>query len=110
MKIEAFAGPSDTGKTTRIVARIREYVAQGKRVGAIKHTHHPVNEENRGDTARFRAAGADPVILAGSGEAVIFRGEATSRVRYTEPEELLVHLDVDAVLIEGFKDRIWRSS
>ena len=110
MNVEVFSGPSDTGKTTRVVERIRAYIAEGKRVGAIKHTHHPLNEEDRGDTANFRAAGAEPVILAGDGEAVIFRGGTTSRVRFNDPEELLAYFDGDAVLIEGFKDRIWRSS
>lgn len=110
MKIEAISGPSNSGKTTRITAKIREYVAAGKRVGAIKHTHHPLNEDDRGDTSQFRAAGADPVILAGDGEAVVFRGAHTARVRFDDPHELLEHFDADIVLIEGFKDRIWRSS
>ncbi len=110
MKIEAIAGPSGSGKTTRIAAKIRDYVAAGKRVGAIKHTHHPLNEDDRGDTAKFRAAGADPVILAGDGEAVVFRGCETARVRFGDPEELLELFAADIVLIEGFKDRIWRSS
>ena len=110
MKIEAFAGPSNSGKTTQITAKIREYVAEGQRVGAIKHPHHALNEDDRGDPAKFRAAGADPVILAGDGEAVVFRGGETARVRYGEPDELLELFAADIVLIEGFKDRIWRSS
>jgi molybdopterin-guanine dinucleotide biosynthesis protein B len=108
MRIEQFGGWSDSGKTTRIVELIARYVAEGRRVAAIKHTHHPLNDEDRGDTAKFRAAGANPVILAGEGEAVLFDGEKTSRIAFTEPEELLARLTADVVMIEGFKNRILR--
>src|SRR5215212_9393425 len=64
MHVAAFIGASRSGKTTLIAELIGRYVAAGLRVGAIKHTHHALNEENRGDTALFRAAGAEPVILA----------------------------------------------
>lgn len=104
MKVAAITGYSGAGKTTLITQLIARYVAEGLRVGAIKHTHHHLNEENRGDTARMRAAGADPVILAGPGEAVIFRVTGTSRARYDRPRDLLKHFDHDVVLVEGFKE------
>ncbi|MEA2463450.1 MAG: molybdopterin-guanine dinucleotide biosynthesis adapter protein [Acidobacteriota bacterium] len=108
MKVAAIAGFSGAGKTTLIVELIRRFVAQGKRVGAIKHTHHALNEEHRGDTARFLEAGAEPVILAGAGEAVIFHRDGTARARYGSAHELLACFDSgvvpDVVLIEGFKD------
>ncbi len=104
MKVAAITGFSGAGKTTLITQLIARYIAQGLRVGAIKHTHHPLNEENRGDTARMRAAGADPVILAGPGEAVIFHATGTSRVRYMRPRDLLEHFDHDIVMVEGFKE------
>ena len=104
MRVAAITGYSGAGKTTLITGLIRRYLAEGHRVGAIKHTHHPVNEENRGDTGRFRAAGAEPVILAGAGDAVIFTSAGTMRVRYGRPPDLLAHFDVDIVLVEGFKE------
>jgi molybdopterin-guanine dinucleotide biosynthesis protein B len=135
MDVAALAGPSGSGKTTLLVQLIARYVAGGKRVGAIKHTHHALNEENRGDTARFRNAGAEPVMLADDRQAVVFTRDAVTRIRYEHPRELLAHFDCDVVLIEGFKalrdwpvvtisadarpslgdvmanlDRIWRSS
>src|SRR5437016_4336566 len=58
MEVIAIGGPSGSGKTTRLVELIRTALANGRSAGAIKHTHHPLNEENRGDTARFLAAGA----------------------------------------------------
>lgn len=111
MQVIAIGGPSESGKTTRLVELIRSEVAAGRAVAAIKHTHHPLNEENRGDTAAFLAAGARPVILAGDGEAVVFDGASARRVAYAEPQDLLVHCATDLVVIEGFKsvdDKIWR--
>ena len=104
MNVAAITGFSGAGKTTLIVQLIARYVAAGLRVGAIKHTHHHLNDENRGDTARFRAAGADPVVLAGPGEAVIFANSGITRAAYTRPRDLLVHFDHDVVLVEGFKE------
>lgn len=97
------SGPSGSGKTTRLVELIRAAVAEGRTVGAIKHTHHPLNEENRGDTSRFLAAGARPVILAGDGEAVIFEGTSTRRVAYSGQADLLELFTADLVVVEGFK-------
>lgn len=102
MRIVAITGFSGSGKTTLVVQLIEHLVRDGFRVGAIKHTHHPVNDGDRGDTARFRRAGADPVILAGDGEAVLNRA---MRIEYAAPEELLAYFATDVVVIEGFKDR-----
>lgn len=109
MNVAALIGYSGAGKSTLMALLIARYAGEGKRVGAIKHTHHPLNEENRGDTAKFRAAGADPVILAGMHEAVLFRNEGTMRVRYERPRDLLAHFGAhDVVLVEGFKEtRDW---
>jgi molybdopterin-guanine dinucleotide biosynthesis adapter protein len=102
MRVAAVTGLSGSGKTTLIEALIRRYVAGGVAVAAIKHTHHTLNEEERGDTARFRAAGAEPVIFAGNGEAILF--PSLQRVRYVIPLELLEHAgSADVVLVEGFQ-------
>lgn len=135
MKVAAITGYSGAGKTTLIVALIRRYLAAGLRVGAIKHTHHVLNEERRGDTGAFLDAGAEPVVFAGNGEAVVFRHSGIMRVRFDDERDLLQQFgDTDVVLVEGFKgsdawpkvelgnermgvedaaailDRIWRSS
>ena len=104
MKVAAITGVSGAGKTTLIVALIRRFVAAGERVGAIKHTHHVLNEERRGDTGAFLDAGAEPVVFAGNGEAVVFRHNSVARARYGDERELLQFLGGDdVVLIEGFK-------
>lgn len=104
VKVAAITGFSGSGKTTLICGLIDRFTSEGLRVGAIKHTHHPLNEEDRGDTGRFREAGADPVILAREGAAVIFSSTGTRRVAYERPHDLLVHFDTDIVLVEGFKE------
>ncbi|MBK5259793.1 MAG: molybdopterin-guanine dinucleotide biosynthesis protein B [Thermoanaerobaculia bacterium] len=103
-KVAVIAGYSGAGKTTAIESLIRHYASAGVAVGVIKHTHHPLNEENKGDTARFLAAGAGPVILAGDGEAVIFRhNEPPARMTFDAPADLLEPMTGEIVLIEGFK-------
>ena len=108
MKIDQFAGPSESGKTTHIVELIERHVRKGLTVAAIKHTHHPLNEDDRGDTAKFRKAGANPVILADDHEAVIFDGDSKRRIKFEEPDELLSRLTANVVIIEGWKNRVWR--
>lgn len=104
MKVAAITGFSGAGKTTLIVALIRRFAAAGARVGAIKHTHHVLNEEHRGDTGAFLDAGAEPVVLAGKGEAVVFRHGGTMRVPYDGERELLQQFgDDDIIFVEGFK-------
>ena len=104
MKVAAITGFSGAGKTTLIVALIRRFVAAGTRVGAIKHTHHILNEERRGDTGAFLDAGAEPVVFAGRGEAVVFRHSGIMRVRFDDERELLQQFgDTDVVLVDGFK-------
>ena len=103
MKVAAFIGHSRSGKTTAIVSLIRHFVVEGKRVGAIKHTHHALNEEDRGNTAAFRRAGAEPVILANDNDAVVFTGATTRRIHFDSPSELLDHLGTEIVFVEGFK-------
>jgi molybdopterin-guanine dinucleotide biosynthesis protein B len=102
VKVAAITGRSGSGKTTLIVELIRRFIADGRSVGAMKHTHHPLNEEHRGDTARFLDAGARPVLLANVDEAVVFGDTAPRRVRFASPDELLMHFAVEIVLVEGF--------
>jgi molybdopterin-guanine dinucleotide biosynthesis protein MobB len=103
MRVVAFIGPSNSGKTTLICALIRHFAALGRTVAAIKHTHHPLNFEHKGNTGAFETAGAAPVILAGNGEAVVFDATATRRIAFDDPADLLDHLHADWVFVEGFK-------
>jgi len=104
MRVAAIVGRSASGKTTLMVALIRHFVTAGHRVAAVKHTHHQLNDDRRGDTAAFETAGAKPVILATNGEAVVFSGNGAERMRFQSPRELLDRATADIVLIEGFKE------
>jgi len=101
MRVVAVIGTSNSGKTRLICALIRHFVTSGQTVAAIKHTHHALNEQKRGDTATFSRAGAAPVILAGECEAVLF-AETTRRIPFADPSDLLAYLPADVVLVEGF--------
>ena len=106
MRVVAVTGWSGSGKTTLLTETIAHLVARGHRVAAMKHTHHPVNDdEARGDTSRFRAAGADPVVLASGNEAVFFRAAGTETIPYGDPAELVARINADILLVEGFKER-----
>ncbi len=70
----------------------------------MKHTDHAINEDRRGDTARFSDAGAEPVVFAGAGDAVVFSRRSPYRITYSTPRELLDQFTTEIVLIEGFKN------
>src|ERR1051326_3122175 len=104
MKVAAITGVSGAGKTTLIVALIRRFVAMCMRVGAIKHTHHAINEERRGDTGAFLDAGTDPAVIAARGEAVGWGRSGIMRVSLDVERKLLEQFGVtEIVMVEGFK-------
>jgi len=83
------AGRSGSGKTTLIEAMLPLLAARGLRVNVIKHSHHDFQMEPPGkDSARFRQAGAQEVMVA-------------SPFRYAIVHELRGAADL--VLVEGFK-------
>ena len=95
-----FVGHSNSGKTTLIEKLIPELKRRGYRIGTIKHTHHGFSMDQKGkDTYRHRAAGADAVLAASSGQISLVK---------SIPEDSLDSLlpyfqDMDIVLVEGFK-------
>jgi molybdopterin-guanine dinucleotide biosynthesis protein MobB len=96
-------GFSGSGKTTLAVRLLRQLASEQLRVAAIKHTHHHLNGERRGDSVLLADAGAEPVLLCGSGEAVEFRRDGIRRISYREVDDLRSGIEADVVLIEGFK-------
>jgi molybdopterin-guanine dinucleotide biosynthesis adapter protein len=106
----AFSGYSNSGKTTLICRLIEHFTAMGVDVGAIKHTHHSLDDATpEGDTGRFLSAGATIAILAGAGEALIFQpSEPSVRFAWTQHSQLASRISTPLILIEGFKSvGIW---
>jgi molybdopterin-guanine dinucleotide biosynthesis protein MobB len=104
MHIAAITGFSGAGKTTLIAALIQRYAAEGRRVAVIKHTHHELNTDRRGDTARFLDCGAEPVFLAGKHRAVVFHATGPAEwTDYVTLDDLVSSIDADILLIEGLK-------
>ncbi len=71
--IVTVTGASDAGKTTFIEQVVPVLRARGLAVGTVKHAPHGFQADRPGsDSARHAAAGASPVLLAGSDGQVIF--------------------------------------
>ncbi len=86
-------GYSNSGKTTMITEIIRQL--KGYKIAVVKHTPHGVDMEGK-DSARFRDAGAEEVVLLGEEE-----------IHIRDPSSLFSILksleDYDVILVEGFK-------
>ncbi len=88
-------GASGSGKTFVLERAIRRLRAEGYRVAALKHSHHPIDVRGK-DTDRLRRSGANPVLFVSRGWALFASGE---------PWDLLPTLPVDVVLVEGYHRR-----
>ncbi len=103
-KVFGIAGRSGSGKTTLIEAMLPLLVARGLRVNVIKHSHHDITlEPAHKDSARFRTAGAQEVMVASP-----FRYSIVRELRGdSEPplEAQVARLaPADLTLVEGFKN------
>jgi molybdopterin-guanine dinucleotide biosynthesis protein B len=99
----AVVGRSGSGKTTLIEQLIPELQRRGRRVGAVKHTHHSFDFDPRGkDSWRLYQAGAQVVAFSSNAQlAVMRRTDAELPL-----EEVVARYlgDVDVVLVEGYKE------
>ncbi len=104
MKVAGIVGWHNSGKTTLVVALVRELTARGYRVSTVKHAHHEFDVDTPGkDSWHHREAGAAEVMVGSSKRWVLMHELRGSK----EPEldELLSHISpVDLVLVEGFKN------
>jgi molybdopterin-guanine dinucleotide biosynthesis protein B len=99
-----FVAPSGTGKTTLLSQLAPHLIAQGFRLGYLKHAHHGFDIDQPGkDSHRMRVAGAKQVLIA-SQQRWAFLCESP-------PEEpALAHFisqfdakSTDLILAEGFR-------
>jgi len=97
------AGRSGSGKTTLIEAMLPLLGARGLRVNVIKHSHHDFQMEPPGkDSARFRTAGAQEVMIASPYRYAIVH-ELRDAPEPTLDAQLARLSPADLVLVEGFK-------
>jgi molybdopterin-guanine dinucleotide biosynthesis protein MobB len=96
----SIVGRSESGKTTLIETLIPELRRRGYRIGTIKHTHHALDIDQAGkDSSRHRAAGAQTVILASSGQIAMIKAVPSDSVA-----GLIKYFDdVDLLITEGYK-------
>lgn len=99
MKIVAFTGNSNSGKTTLIEKLSLHLKAQNKRVGVIKHDpkDKAIFDVEGKDSARFYQTGADVAILGAT--------RSTLRFHKALSIESLVgqFVDYDYLFVEGLK-------
>ena len=78
--IISIVGFSNSGKTRLLEKMIPILKAKGYSVGIVKHTGHDSSLDQPGtDTYKFGQAGADGVVLVGSGQ-IGFLGKRTKQM------------------------------
>jgi len=100
-----FAAFSGTGKTTLLCRVIPLLVAQGLRLGLIKHSHHTFEMDRPGkDSFVLRQAGAQQVLVASRRRcAVISQHSPTARLSLADFLNRLDSAELDLILVEGYK-------
>jgi molybdopterin-guanine dinucleotide biosynthesis protein B len=100
MKIFAFTGISDTGKTQLIRKLVGELKKRRHPVSVIKHCAHGIDLEEQGkDTAQFVKAGSDSVCMYSPDGMAVFQQKKTDLdVRKISREFLQCS---DFILVEG---------
>lgn len=102
-RVFGIAGRSGSGKTTLIEAMLPLLAAQGLRVNVIKHSHHDLQlEPPHKDSARFRQAGAQEVMVASPYRYAIVH-ELRGAPEPGLSEQIARLSAADLVLVEGFK-------
>jgi molybdopterin-guanine dinucleotide biosynthesis protein MobB len=102
--IISIVGYSNSGKTRLLEKMIPILKAKGYTVGIIKHTGHdfPLDQPGK-DTYKFKQAGADDVVLIGSGQiGYLGKMDETDALTLNRIEQSFFS-NRDIVLTEGFK-------
>jgi len=100
MKIFAFVGVSDSGKTQLMRKLVGELKSRGYTVSVIKHCAHGFELEEQGkDTAQFMEAGSDSVCMYSPDGMAVFQQKKTDLdVEKISREHLKCS---DFILVEG---------
>ena len=102
--IISIVGYSNSGKTLLLEKMIPILKSMGYSVGVIKHTGHefPLDQPGK-DTYKFKQAGADGVVLIGSGHVGFWGNKDETDALILDRIEQTFFSDRDIVLTEGFK-------
>lgn len=104
MRVFGIAGRSGSGKTTLIEAMIPVFAKRGLSVNVIKHSHHDLElEPPHKDSARFRRAGAQEVMVASPYRYAIVH-ELHKQPEPGLQEQLARLAPAHLTLVEGFKN------
>ena len=103
-KVVGIVGWKDVGKTFFVTEIINLLVKKGYKVGTIKHAHHDFDIDKPGtDSFKHRQSGASEVIISSSKRwAKII--ENNNKTEKKLNELLREFIDVDLVIVEGFKN------
>ena len=103
-KVVGIVGWKDVGKTFFVTEIINLLVKKGYKVGTIKHAHHDFDIDKSGtDSFKHRQSGASEVIISSSKRwAKII--ENNNKTEKKLNELLREFIDVDLVIVEGFKN------
>ncbi len=100
--IVSIVGRSNSGKTTVLEGIIRELVARGYRVAAVKHDVHGFEIDREGkDSWRLKQAGAHTVLISSPRKLAVI--EDVDRDLALEEIRRRVHPATDIILTEGYK-------
>ena len=103
-RLIAVVGKKNSGKTTLVVALVKELVRRGHRVMTIKHGSHPfeIDQQGRDTWRHMHEGGAERVVM----ETPDMRVLLAKPEKPMGPRELAEHFLADAhfVVVEGFKD------
>ena len=102
--IISIVGYSKSGKTTLLEKIIPILTGKGYSVGVIKHTGHDFSlDQPEKDSQRLERAGADGVVLVGSGQIGFLGKIDETEALILDRIEQSFFPDRDIVLTEGFK-------
>ncbi len=103
MRLIAFVGDSDTGKTELIKRLITELSQRGYSIAVVKHCAHGFTLSPEGkDSSQFMEAGADSIaMLSPERLALLFRNDAKANYEGIAWE---FFPGADFVLVEGGRD------
>ena len=103
-RLISVVGKKNAGKTTLVVALVKELVRRGHKVMSIKHGTHPfqVDEEGRDSWRHMHEGGAERVVMETPNQRVVI-SKITEQKTPRELADLYLS-DAEYVVVEGFKD------